>query len=90
MKSLQSLFNSLVMDSETVRVTGLSKKEYDSLRVMLVRKFVAYKAQCSSIGMETYEDKFLKCVYTAAEQAGVFRLCSTTEHKRKMFTAESL
>lgn len=78
------------MDGEAIRVTGLSKKEYDSLRVMLVRKFVAYKAQCSNIGMETYDDKFLKCVYAAAEQAGVFRLCDTTEHKRKMFTVESL
>lgn len=88
--NLQSLFNSIVMDGETITVSGLSKKEYESLRVMLVRKFLAYKAQCQSIGMETYDDKFLKCVFRSDSSQATFRLCNTTEHRRKMWQVESL
>jgi hypothetical protein len=90
MKTLQSIFNSVVMDGETIRVSALSQKEYESLRVMLVRKFIAYQKQCSSIGMETYDDKFLKCSYASTEQVGTFRLCNTTEHRRKMFSVENI
>jgi len=88
--SLQSLFNSIVMDGETISVSGLSKKEYDSLRVMLVRKFLAYKTQCQSIGMETYDEKFMKCTYKVSENLAEFRLCNTTDKRGKTYTVQVL
>jgi hypothetical protein len=88
--NLQSIFNAIVMDEQKLTVTCDDRKAYDSLRVMLVRKFNAYKAQCSSIGMETYDDKYMYTRYVPADKTAIFMLQSTDEHKHKTYTVTSL
>lgn len=84
--NLQSIFESVVMADETVVIEFIDRKEYESLRVALVRKFTKYRALCSEAGIESYDEKYLSCLVTSNTQApglvGTFRLAWKEESKR--------
>lgn len=79
---LQTIFNTLVGGKKTLTLAFNSRKEYDSLRVSLVRKFSAYVALCRDAGIETYDDLYLRAQWDGASKEGTFNLQSKAEAKR--------
>jgi hypothetical protein len=80
--NLQSLFNTVVLEGETVEILDMSTAEYNSLRVALVRKFSAYRSQCMSLGIPGYDDKYLRCNFVNGKDA-VFKLDDKTNSPRR-------
>ena len=81
--NLQQLFNKLVIDNEPVMLPFRDRKEYDSLRVMLVRKYQGFAEQCSAVGMAQYDSQFIECVWDKDVCEGTFVFKDKADAKRK-------
>lgn len=79
--SLQEIFNAVVLEEEQL-VVEIDKKSYDSLRVMLVRKFTNYRKQCQSVGIPSYDDRYVSCSFDADLQQATFKLKWLEESQR--------
>lgn len=79
--NLQSLFNAVVLEGETVQISGLSPSEYNSVRVALIRKFSAYRSQCMALGIPGYDNKYMRCSH--ADGVSEFRLDDKTNSPRR-------
>jgi hypothetical protein len=78
---VQSIFNH-VLEGQGQKVLFADKKEYDSLRVTLVRKYTNYTALLESLGGPNYlENKFFRAAWNGKEVSGTFTLEEKEERK---------
>jgi hypothetical protein len=82
MATLQDIFNSVVLELETVAIPFDSKKDYENMRVSLLRKFRIYKQQCSDVGISSYDDRYLSASFDSVNGMGVFQLKDQAESGR--------
>jgi hypothetical protein len=87
--SLQGIFN-LVAAGDTVELAFGSKKEYDSMRVMLLRKFANHKKLLEDLGGDFAQGKYLACAWNRETLSGSFSICAEQERKRKSYTLRVL
>lgn len=84
--NLQEIFNSLIApDDDTDSSITLEfddKKEYLSLRTMLIRKMSAYKIMCADLGLTEYENKYVQCSFDAETVTGTFKIEDEANSKR--------
>jgi hypothetical protein len=84
--TLQEIFNTVVMNDEQLIIPFADRRSYDSLRVALVRKFSTYRKQCQSVGVTSYDDRFVSCSVVcdadAGTTAGTFGLKWREDSKR--------
>jgi len=81
MATLQEIFNAVVLEEQTLTV-NTSKREYESLRVALVRKFSNYRTQCQLVGISSYDDRYVQCSFDKAVQEASFRIAWREDSKR--------
>lgn len=90
--NLQHIFNRIVGDGESLAIELPDRKAFDSLRVMLVRKFSSYVELCSGVGMEEYNDKYMACAWDNATRTATFKMADKSEatRKKKEYVVKSL
>lgn len=72
--TLQQIFND-ILAGETKKVLFFDKKEYDSTRTSLLRKFREYLALIEKLGSDNpYDGKFLRCSWNSELGEGTFLL----------------
>ena len=84
--TLQEIFNTVVMNDEQLIIPFQDRRSYDSLRVALVRKFSTYRKQGQSVGITSYDDRFISCTFACnvetATATGTFELKWREDSKR--------
>lgn len=72
--TLQQIFNAILL-GETQKVLFFDKKEYDSTRTSLLRKFREYLSLLEKLGSDNpYEGQFLRCSWNGELGEGTFLL----------------
>lgn len=72
--NLQSVFNDVVA-GETKSILFRDKRDFESTRTALLRKFRRYKALITDLGgADPFEGKFLRCAWDKEECIGSFYL----------------
>lgn len=92
MLTLQDIFNSVVMNEETVVIPFSDAKSYNSFRTGLLRKFTRYRAGCQEVGITSYDERFISCSFDSASGTAAFQLKWAEESKRvrKQYTILTL
>ena len=85
----QQIFNAVLFDEAPVSVLDISRNEYESMRVSLIRKFKLFKAS-APFGAEGYVDKYIQASYDAPARKGTFSLQPMQLSLRKRYTVEVL
>lgn len=80
--SLQTLFNEVVLNEHAIQTQVPTRQAYDSLRVSLIRKFAAYKKQCQSIGIPSYDYKYVSASFDSVTGTAQFVLRWKDESSR--------
>lgn len=90
--NLQQLFNKIVLESDAVIMPFADRKDYESLRVMLVRKYQGFAEQCSAVGMTQYDEKFIECTWDkdVCEGTFVFKDKADAKRKRRQYVLKSI
>lgn len=96
------LYNKLVYEVDDngqfvpVRINGLSRRSYNSLRVQLVRKFTAQANVETAIGIDRFSGMYMACSFAHDRDTdvGVATFCvrdkETSLCKQKTYNIESL
>lgn len=79
---LQSIFNTIVGARKTVTLTVADRKEYDSLRVSLLRKYAGYAKLCADAGIDRYDSLYLKARWHKETSEATFSLIEKAEAAR--------
>jgi hypothetical protein len=87
--SLQSLFNQIAA-GESIFIQFANKKEYDSMRVMLLRKFAGHKKLLEELGGDFAQGKYLACAWHREASSGSFVVSNDEQRKRKTYTLKVL
>lgn len=82
MSSLQDIFNTVIINDESVAVPGLTRKQYESLRVSLLRKFAAYRKQCQAVGILSYDDRYVSFSFDVSTSTAAVQMRWKDESKR--------
>lgn len=80
--TLQRIFNRIVAEKGTAHVTFDSRRDYDSVRVSLLRKFRDSLALFYAAGIDGYSDSFVSCSYDSATGLGTFVVKSKAQAQR--------
>lgn len=84
----QQIFNAVIFDESPVIVSGISRREYDSLRVAMLRRFSTFKQSALNFdaeGDEGYNAKYIQCSYDSIAEQGTFALKLKDEALRKSY-----
>lgn len=74
LSSLQNIFNKLLA-REKVHALFFSRREYDSARTSIIRKFRTHKESFDKIGIDNpYAGFYIKCEFDAVKVSGTFYL----------------
>lgn len=81
LSDLQNVFN-MILDGEVVSLLFATKKQYDSCRVNLLRKFKNHKKIFDDLGADSpYADKYIQCTFDKDAVRGRFQLAEETQRK---------
>ena len=84
--NLQSIFNQILL-GEKVEVLLADKKEFDSLRTMLIRKFKKAAEGMESIGdYNPYKGMFVSASWNKETNVATFCQAEVSSKKRKSYT----
>lgn len=86
----QQIFNAVLFDGAPVSVLDISRNEYESMRVSLIRRFKTYKTTALNFDAEGYADKYIQASYDAPARKGTFSLQPMQLSLRKRYTVEVL
>jgi hypothetical protein len=86
----QQIFNAVLFDEAPVSVLDISRNEYESMRVSLIRRFKTYKSTALNFDAEGYADKYIQASYDAPARKGTFSLQTMELRLRKRYTVEVL
>jgi hypothetical protein len=81
--TIQELFDAITREGKTVSLTLGTRNEFETLRTGLLRKYSRYVAECSSVGIDMYDDKYLSSTYSKQDQQAIFMLANKDQQKRK-------
>lgn len=81
----QQIFNAVIFDESPVIVSGISRREYDSLRVAMLRRFSTFKQSALNFDAEGYGEKYIQCSYDPIAEQGTFVLKLKEEALRKSY-----
>ena len=81
----QQIFNAVIFDDAPVIVSGISKAEYESLRVGMLRRFYVFKQSALNFDAAGYGEKYVQCSYDSIAEQGTFALKSKEEALRKSY-----
>lgn len=80
--TLSDLFNQLLA-GDTVSVV-ITQRQYNSLRVALLRKFKLYADQCAGMGIEEFSEQYVSCKFNSVQTVGTFKLAYTDTKQRRV------
>jgi len=79
--NLQNVFNKILAE-EVVFLSFTTKKDYDSCRVNLLRKFKNHKKLYESLGADNpYQDRFIQCSFDKEFVRGKFQLAEEADRR---------
>jgi hypothetical protein len=81
----QQIFNAVIFDDAPVIVSGISKAEYNSLRVAMLRRFSTFKQSALNFDAAGYEERYIQCSYDSIAEQGTFALKLKEEALRKSY-----
>ena len=81
----QQIFNAVIFDEAPVIVSNISRREYDSLRVAMLRRFATFKQSALNFDAEGYGEKYIQCSYDSIAEQGTFALKLKDEALRKSY-----
>lgn len=87
--SLQDIWNQIAAGSE-VTLAFSSKSEYNSMRVMLIRKFTNHKKLLEELGGSFASGQYMACSWNGKETSGSFSIRSSDDKKRKSYNVKFL
>lgn len=83
-----------ILDGEILSIPFVDKREFDSLRVSLLRRFSNYNKLLDSIGADSLKDKkFLRASWNPEKCSGTFALKDVSDKKTpggKVYTVTKL
>jgi hypothetical protein len=87
--SLQGVFNSILAGSQ-VKLAFLSKKDYESFRTMLLRKYKKYVELLKELEGNLYEGRYVSCSWDGLTKQGTFQLSNTSDKIARRYVAVQL
>lgn len=88
--NLQSVFNQLLL-GQRVELVMADKKEYDSLRIVLIKKFKKANDGMESIGdYNPYKGMYVSASWNGTTNTATFSIEPTENKRRKSYTVINL
>ena len=81
----QQIFNAVIFDEAPVIVSNISRREHDSLRVAMLRRFATFKQSALNFDAEGYGEKYIQCSYDPIAEQGTFALKLKEESLKKSY-----